>query len=125
MKKTQEYLISKNSIKGQVPDLADKKNIQTLIRTYKKKYPYPHDESLKLAMEEGRKMTNRDRDDVIEDVKKNKKIALAFHLPIPFVNELLEAYPLIFRDEGQYMWFLENFPNLALIRLPKKTKKTP
>jgi hypothetical protein len=123
MKKTQEYLISKNSIRGQTPDLADKKNIQMLIRTYKKKYPYPHEESLKLALEEGRKITTKEVD-ALEITEKTGRISLVYHLPYPFVDELKKAYPLIFIDKTQYEWFLETFPNLALVKVPKK-KVTP
>ena len=126
MKKEMVAAKAKNSIQGQVPDEADKKNIQTLIRTYKKTFPYPHEESLKLAMEEGRKMTSRKMtyEELTKLTEKTGKPTLIYHLPIPFMDALKEAYPRIFTDPIQSKWFRENFPNLTLVKVEKPQKAT-
>lgn len=104
--------IDKKALRGVSPDDDDKKNIDNLIETYNQAFPYPHEQSIQFALEEGKKFTKK-----IPRAtrRKNKKaIALAVHIPVPFNIALKAGYPLIFSDKVQFAWFLENFPQFNL-----------
>jgi hypothetical protein len=105
--------ITKSSLKGKCPDEEDKKNIDELIKTYNLAFPYPHEQSLQVCIEEGVKANIRDPKKLKKNADKNKP-SLAIHLPIPFTIALKRAYPLILSDKVQFDWFLKNYPEFNL-----------
>lgn len=102
--------IKKSDLRGQLPDEWDKKNIDEYIKTYNTAFPYPHEQSLQMALEEGEK--------IILKRKRKSRLgiapSLAIHLPIPFTIGLRKAYPVIFSDKGQFDWFIKNYPEFNL-----------
>ena len=112
----------KRQLKGLLPDAEDKANIEELIKTYNIAYPYPHIESIQMAVEEGLA--------ILKPFKFNRKsrrtktgMTLTRRLPIPFVNALKVAYPILLTDKVQSAWFKENFPELHLIRSENNESK--
>jgi hypothetical protein len=104
--------LNKRQLSGLTPDDEDRKNIVELIKTYDMAFPYPHPESLQLAIEDALKDVDRD----VSSVHTSKGgMVKAMSLPQPFVFKLKKAYPLIFKDKGQFDWFMKNFPAFNLM----------
>lgn len=104
----------RKSLVGQLPDEDDKKNIQEFIKTYNEAYPPRHKDSLKNALKEGKYMTDPTKSEIKKGKLTKDSPVLALHLPLEFSIGIKRAYPLLFSDEVQFTWFLENFPEFDL-----------
>lgn len=114
MNKGHDLTVTKKQLKGQTPDEEDRKNIIAFIKLYDETFPYPHEESLQRAIQEGMDETVRNSG-AANTGKKGEAPKRVIRLPAPFVMALKKSYPLIFSDKAQFEWFIKNFPNLTLL----------
>lgn len=106
-----------------MPDEWDKKNITNLIRNFErekfsvkgrivsgKRLIYAVSASARKKQELTANAFNRDTG--IRD--KGSEYRTELSLPTILLNRILEAYPVLLRDDRQYAWFIKNFPQFKV-----------
>lgn len=108
-----------------LPDAWDKKNLSNLINNFKKEKFTVHgrlltgSQLIAAVVATARKKEDANTnafniDTGIRDKESGYKVDMS--VPTVLMNRILEAYPVILRDDRQYEWFCKNFGKLFAVR---------
>ena len=98
-------------LKGMLPDIEDKRNIQRLIEQYEAAFPG----QLAWCIKQSRKEVSQQRKlQAVAEAANKPAFNRRLSMPQPFLLELKKAYPMILVDRRQFEWFLKNFPQFDL-----------
>ena len=106
-----------------MPDDWDKKNITNLVNNFKREKFVVNERTVSgnqlilavtaTARKKQEMTTNAFNSDTgIRD--KDSQYRTELSLPTILLNRILEAYPVILRDDRQYNWFVKNFPQFKV-----------
>lgn len=116
-----------------MPDDWDKNNIQNLIKAFESViFDLPvsdndEDGTIRVSgrqwiineVEDAKKQHGLDipmtKDQQYGLKSKDSDMRILTAIPQPLWEKIREAYPTIFRDKKQYMWFVKNFPQFRLV----------
>lgn len=107
------------------PDDWDKKNIETLIRNFEKRKFQVEKQVIsgklfiELCVAESKRAHQLDGANAMFNPTgmKSKEIEARVRTSMPIVlqDEILLAYPAMFKDDAQHEWFIKNFPQFRVI----------
>jgi len=108
-----------------VPDDWDKKNIETLIRNFEKRKFQVEKQVIsgklfiEMCVAESKRAHQLDGANAMANPTgmKSKGIEARVRTSMPIVlqDEILLAYPAMFKDDTQHEWFIKNFPQFRII----------
>lgn len=108
-----------------LPDAWDKENIETLLRNFERRkfkiegFTISGKKFIKLCVAEAKRAHQLDGVGARINPKgiKSKEIDARVRTSMPRIlqEEILLAYPAMFKDDAQHEWFIKNFPQFRVI----------
>lgn len=107
------------------PDDWDKKNIEALLANFKRRkftvegVTITGKHFIEMCVAEAKRAHQLDGHNIMANPKgiksKESDMRVRTSMPIVLQDEILLAYPAIFKDDYQHEWFIKNFPEFRVV----------